>query len=76
MPGASTTTATDPRQESASELTREAFILGFNIIKDISEASELLSPLKATCALILRGLETTRVSWNPACDGTVDRSRR
>jgi hypothetical protein len=32
-----------------------------NIVKDISEGSQLLAPLKATCALIIRGLEITRV---------------
>jgi hypothetical protein len=33
-----------------------------NIVKDISEGSQLLAPLKATCALIIRGLEITRVT--------------
>jgi hypothetical protein len=33
----------------------------FSIVKDVSEATELLSPLKATCALIIRALDTTRV---------------
>jgi len=33
-----------------------------DILKDISEGSQLLAPLKTTCALIARGLEITRVS--------------
>lgn len=45
----------------AYEGTRDGLILGFNAVKDVSEATELLAPLKATCALIIRGLETTRV---------------
>ena len=32
-----------------------------NILKDISEGSQLLAPLKASCALMIRGLEITRV---------------
>jgi hypothetical protein len=48
--------------DEAYEGTRDAFILGFNIVKDISEATGVLSPLKSVCALIIRGLETTRVS--------------
>jgi len=33
-----------------------------DIVKDISEGSQLLAPLKATCALLIRGLEITRVT--------------
>jgi hypothetical protein len=44
------------------EETRDGFILAFNVVKDISEASGILSPLKSTCALLIRGLEITRVS--------------
>ncbi|PVF96199.1 WD40 repeat-like protein [Serendipita vermifera] len=40
--------------------TTDGFILGFNIVREISEATSLLAPLKATCLLIGRGLETTR----------------
>jgi hypothetical protein len=32
------------------------------IVKDISEGSALLAPVKATCALIIRALELSRVS--------------
>ncbi|KIM27756.1 hypothetical protein M408DRAFT_164147 [Serendipita vermifera MAFF 305830] len=31
------------------------------IVKEISEANQLLSPLKSACALIIRGLEATLV---------------
>lgn len=50
-----------PKQNTAYEGTRDGLILGFNIVKDVSEASEILAPLKAACALVIRGLETTRV---------------
>jgi hypothetical protein len=36
-----------------------------NIVKDISEGSPLLAPVKATCALIIRGLELARVIIQP-----------
>ena len=36
-----------------------------NIVKDISEGSPLLAPVKATCALIIRGLELARVMIQP-----------
>jgi hypothetical protein len=45
--------------DSRYEETRDGFILGFNIVREISEATDLLAPLKL---LIVRGLETTRVS--------------
>jgi hypothetical protein len=32
-----------------------------NIVKDVSEGSPLLAPVKATCALIIRGLQLARV---------------
>jgi hypothetical protein len=43
------------------EETTDGFILGFNIVREVSEATGLLAPLKATCLLIVRGLETTKV---------------
>jgi hypothetical protein len=43
------------------EETRDGFILGFNVVREISEATDLLSPLKATGLLIVRGLEITKV---------------
>lgn len=54
-------TSTVRGSDKAYEETRDAFILGFNVIREVSEATELLSPLKSTCLLLLRGLETTRV---------------
>jgi hypothetical protein len=57
----SSTASSSARDERAYEETRDAFILGFNIIREVAEATELLSPLKSTCLLLVRGLETTRV---------------
>jgi hypothetical protein len=51
-----------PKSDKAYEETRDAFILGFNVVQEVSEATNLLAPLKATCLLLVRGLETTRVS--------------
>lgn len=56
-----TPTSDAPRSDSAYEETRDAFILGFNVTREVSEATELLSPLKSTCLLLVRGLEITRV---------------
>jgi hypothetical protein len=44
------------------EETRDGFILGFNIAREVSEATDLLAPLKATSLLMIRGLEITKVS--------------
>jgi hypothetical protein len=43
------------------EETRDSLILGFNVVREISEANDLLAPLKATGLLIVRGLEITKV---------------
>jgi hypothetical protein len=43
------------------EETRELSLLFANVVKDITEASDMLSPLKSTMALVIRGLEITRV---------------
>jgi hypothetical protein len=43
------------------EETRDGFILGFNVVREISEATDLLSPLKAAGLLMVRGLEITKV---------------
>jgi hypothetical protein len=51
-----------PKGDKAYEETRDAFILGFNIVREVSEATNLLAPLRATCLLLVRGLETTRAS--------------
>jgi hypothetical protein len=53
--------------DNAYEETRDGLLLGFNVIREISEASDLLSPLKSTCLLIIRGLETTRVGLISCC---------
>lgn len=45
------------------EETRDLSILVANIVKDISEATEMLTPLKSTMALIIRGLELARVGY-------------
>jgi hypothetical protein len=51
-----------PKGDKAYEETRDAFILGFNVVREVSEATNLLAPLRATCLLLVRGLEMTRVS--------------
>jgi hypothetical protein len=52
-----------PKSDKAYEETRDAFILGFNVVREVSEATDLLAPLRATCLLLVRGLETIRVSY-------------
>jgi hypothetical protein len=60
------------RDDNAYEETRDAFILGFNIIREVAEATELLNPLKSTCLLLVRGLETTRVGVPPVQHAWID----
>ncbi|KAG8781125.1 hypothetical protein FRC15_009022 [Serendipita sp. 397] len=56
--------------EDASELSEQ--FLG--IIKEISEATDLLSPLKSACALMIKGIQTMRTvhrnkaTWMELCD--------
>ncbi|KAG8860677.1 hypothetical protein FRB91_001792 [Serendipita sp. 411] len=56
--------------EDASELS-ERF---FSIVKEISEAADLLSPLKSACALMIRGIQTLRaihqnqIAWTELCE--------
>ncbi|PVG01715.1 hypothetical protein CPB86DRAFT_56481 [Serendipita vermifera] len=45
---------------STYEQVRDNLIIGAKIVESISEATELLAPLKATCKLIVIILETTR----------------
>jgi hypothetical protein len=59
---ASTYGSPSPKGDKAYEETRDAFILGFNVVREVSEATDLLAPLRATCLLLVRGLEMTRVS--------------
>jgi hypothetical protein len=58
-PSTSTLTSTE---QSDLHIERIDWVLEIaGIVKDISEGSPLLAPVKATCALIIRGLELTRV---------------
>lgn len=42
-------------------MVRDGLTQGVGVIKDVSEATDMLAPLKATCALIERALEITKV---------------
>ncbi|KAG8804479.1 hypothetical protein FRC16_007888 [Serendipita sp. 398] len=56
--------------EDASELSEQFF----SIVKEISEATDLLSPLKSACALMIRGIQAMRaahgntVAWIELCE--------
>lgn len=39
----------------------DGVILGLNFVKDLSESTDLLNPLKAASGVVIRGLETARV---------------
>ena len=61
------TTPEAPRQAHAEssqkyEKVNDTSVLFCNIVKDFSEADGMFAPLKATMALLIRGLETTKVS--------------
>jgi hypothetical protein len=58
---ASTPSNTGAKELASYEETREWSLLFANVVRDISEASGMLSPLKSTMALVIRGLEITRV---------------
>jgi hypothetical protein len=49
------------RSNEHYETTRDGLIVFFGTAKDVSEATELLAPLKATCAILVRALEMTKV---------------
>ena len=49
------------RSERQYEITRDGLIIFFGTAKDISEATELLAPLKVACGLMVRALETAKV---------------
>jgi hypothetical protein len=49
------------RSNEQYETTRDGLIIFFGTAKDVSEATDLLAPLKATCALMVRALEMTKV---------------
>lgn len=51
-----------PSGETWRGEARDAIILSLSTLKDASEATGLLAPLKAICALIIDGMETARVS--------------
>jgi hypothetical protein len=50
-----------PSGETWRGEARDAIILSLSALKDASDATGLLAPLKATCALIIDGMETARV---------------
>jgi len=50
-------------QEASDEpyqMTRDMAITGLNVIKDVTDVSGVLAPLKVTCALLIRCLEVTK----------------
>jgi predicted RNA-binding Zn ribbon-like protein len=47
--------------EGWHEEVRDGIILGLNFVRDLSESTDLLAPLKGASALVIRGLETARV---------------
>jgi hypothetical protein len=47
--------------EGWREEARDGLILGLNFVRDLSESTDLLSPLKGASALVIRGLETAKV---------------
>ncbi|KAG8824416.1 hypothetical protein FRC19_001824 [Serendipita sp. 401] len=49
---------------TAYERTSDWTVLFFNCLREISEASEMLAPLKSTSMLLIRGLETVRTMHN------------
>jgi hypothetical protein len=51
-----------PSGETWRGEARDAIILSISTLKDASEVTGLLAPLKATCALIIGGMEIARVS--------------
>ncbi|CAG7851768.1 NEDD8-activating enzyme E1 regulatory subunit AltName: Full=Amyloid beta precursor protein-binding protein 1, 59 kDa; Short=APP-BP1; AltName: Full=Amyloid protein-binding protein 1; AltName: Full=Proto-oncogene protein 1 [Serendipita indica DSM 11827] len=58
-------TSETPRQAHAESSTKyekanDLCVLILNIVKDFSESNGMFAPLKATCALLIRGLETTK----------------
>lgn len=59
--GIPSTSQRQPEDAKVSEIALEWADLVANVLKDVSEASEILAPLKATMALVIRGLEITRV---------------
>jgi hypothetical protein len=58
-PSTSTVTSVDQTDIALERLDWAELVA--NILYDISEASPILGPLKATSALLIRGLETARV---------------
>ncbi|KIM27957.1 hypothetical protein M408DRAFT_24004 [Serendipita vermifera MAFF 305830] len=48
------------RSERQYEILRDGSIVFFATVKDVSEATEVLAPLKATCGLLVRALEMTK----------------
>ncbi|KAG8820223.1 hypothetical protein FRC17_010216 [Serendipita sp. 399] len=65
---------TDARSLQKYKATSDISEHFFGLIKEISEATDLLSPLKAACALLIRGITLTRamhnneIDWAELCD--------
>ena len=47
--------------EGRREEVRDGLILGLNFVRDLSESTDLLAPLKGASELVIRGLETAKV---------------
>ena len=47
--------------EGRREEVRDGFILGLNFVRDLSESTDILSPLKGASELVIRGLEIAKV---------------
>ncbi|CAG8659084.1 4007_t:CDS:1, partial [Acaulospora colombiana] len=56
----STSTTSRPRQNAAYEETRDMLIFAADTMVAVSEATDLLAPLKSTGLLLKKMLETTR----------------
>ncbi|KIM20633.1 hypothetical protein M408DRAFT_128930 [Serendipita vermifera MAFF 305830] len=51
----------DNERNPTYQVTLDGSIYFFDTVRQISEATELLAPLKAVCGVIVKALETTRV---------------
>ncbi|KAG8817010.1 hypothetical protein FRC17_000094 [Serendipita sp. 399] len=72
--GTSKTTINRASSPTAHNEASEGVEQFLGIIKDISEATEILSPLKSACALVIRGIQTVRTlqnnqtAWTELCE--------
>ncbi|CAG8624823.1 14742_t:CDS:2 [Acaulospora colombiana] len=67
-------TQAEPDRTKYQETT-DGFILGFNIVREISEATGLLAPLKATFAMSLDKMAQKAVRLDAAFDVFVKKKR-